>query len=127
MSKIILLVEDDTTLIDIYGLVFEKAGFAMQSCKTGEEAITKLKEVAAGSVARPDLTLLDLALPDMNGLDVLRHIRQDMAIRDLKAFILTNQDKTELVGLDELKPDNYITKANVTPTELVEIIKKTLA
>jgi len=67
--------------------------------------------------------LLDLILPDINGVEVLYEIRKNDATKDIKVFVLTNQQESEMPHSD-VKPDKFIVKANTTPTQLLDIIKE---
>src|SRR3989344_7278349 len=113
-NKKVLLVEDDSAIIDIYTIMLNKAGFDVQNVTLGQDAINAVQNK---DEAQPDVVLLDLILADMNGTDVLKAIRKDEATKHLKVFILTNQQ--ELPDMGDVKPDKFIIKANITPTKLV--------
>lgn len=117
-TKNILLVEDDAAIVDIYTIALKKAGFAVDTAGSGQEA---LKKVGAGSF---DLLILDLVLPDMNGMDVLKEVKKNERLSKMRVFIMTNQEP--LAESSKIKPDQYIIKAHITPTQLVELIKKQL-
>jgi len=121
-NKKVLLVEDDSAIIDIYTIMLNKAGFDVQNVTLGQDAINAVQNK---DEAQPDVVLLDLILADMNGTDVLKAIRKDEATKHLKVFILTNQQ--ELPDMGDVKPDKFIIKANITPTKLVEKIKEALS
>lgn len=119
--KKILLVEDDPFLIDIYTNQFKKTGYEVLISPNGESAINKVKE------EKPDLLILDIILPKMDGWEVLKTIRQDLKIKDLKIVILSN------VGEDvynekakDFDITKYIAKTKKTPSEVAEEIKKIL-
>lgn len=126
MSKKIYLIEDDSAIIDIYETVMKKAHLDVDVISSGQEAIKKIKSVAAGEEQKPDLVLMDLILPDMNGVEILREIRDNPKTKDITVFVLSNQEKLELPEGDPIKPDKFIIKANITPTQLLEVIKKEL-
>lgn len=127
MKKTILFIEDDLPTIDVYKTALEKAGFDVDPMLLGEEAIRKIKEIEQGKAKKPDLVLLDLALPDINGIEVLEEIRRQKKTKDMLVFILTNYTNKELEekGL-LLKVERYIIKTDYTPGELVKVIKKEL-
>ena len=116
--------EDDSAIADIYKTIMEKAGFDAEIFGLGREFLRGLKN-AAEEGKNPAIVLLDLILPDMNGMEVLNKIKKDEETKDIKVFILTNQDESQIPKQD-VKPDKFIVKANTTPTELVEIIKEEL-
>lgn len=120
-KKKVLLVEDDSAIIDIYETMLKKAHFDVQNVTLGQDAINAVQNK---DEAKPDIVLLDLILADMNGTEVLRAIRKDEATKHLKVFILTNQQ--ELPDMGDVKPDKFIIKANITPSQLVETIKHAL-
>ncbi len=124
-KKKVVLVEDDPAILDIYETMIKKAGYEVEVCSSGQEAIKKMQSVQAGEASRPDIVLLDLILPDVNGIEVLKEVRKHQATKDTIVFILSNQGGVELEG-QEVKPDKFIVKANITPTELIEVIKQAL-
>lgn len=125
MKKTILFIEDDLPTIDVYKTALEKAGFDVDPMLLGEEAIRKIKEIEQGKAKKPNLVLLDLALPDINGIEVLEEIRKQKKTKDMLVFILTNYTNKELEqrGLF-FKAEKYLLKTDYTPRELVELIKK---
>jgi len=127
MKKTILFVEDDIATIDVYKTALEEAGFNVEPMLLGEEAVRKIKEIEKGEAKKPDLVLLDLLLPDINGIEVLEEIRKHEKTKDLLVLILTNYSSEELEerGL-LLKAEKYILKTDCPPSELVKLIKKEL-
>ena len=124
--KKIILVEDDPAIREVYTLMIKKAKFEVEALSSGQEALTMIQQFQAGEASKPDIILLDLILPDMNGMDILAQIRKNPATKDIKVFILTNQDKAEANQVGDVKPDKFIIKANTTPTQLIELIKNEL-
>ncbi|MDH4330166.1 MAG: response regulator [Candidatus Moranbacteria bacterium] len=118
MTKI-LFVEDDPMISDIYNKKFESAGFDVISARTGGEVLAHLKK------QKFDLVLLDLVLPEMTGMDVLRKIRADHNIADTNVAIFSNLGEEEHFDeASKLGAIAYITKSAYTPSEAVEEIKK---
>lgn len=119
--KQILLVEDDPFLIDIYSQKLEKAGFKIEVVKNGENALQVLQK------RKPDLLVLDIVLPGIEGWEILRKIKKDPHLSDLKVMVLSNLGQKEEVekGL-KLGADKYLIKAHYTPSEVVKEIKKIL-
>ncbi|OGZ63904.1 MAG: hypothetical protein A3A98_01290 [Candidatus Staskawiczbacteria bacterium RIFCSPLOWO2_01_FULL_40_39] len=124
-KKNILLIEDDSAIIDIYTTMIKKADFKVEVITLGQEAIKKIKSLKSIKEV-PDIILLDLILPDINGVEVLKEIRKNNITKDGVVFILTNQQNVEFRGLDNIKPDKFIIKANITPSQLLETIKEYL-
>lgn len=127
MSKKILLIEDEIPVVDIYERVLSKAGFEAKSLTNGKEALSELQKIKHQKEAKPDLILLDLILPDINGIEILREIKSWQETRNIPVVILTNYKdaETEERG-DSLGANAYIIKTNITPEEIVDIVKKYL-
>ena len=124
--KKIILVEDDPAIIDIYRTVMRKSHFDVQVLSLGADVLKKIQDISEGAEPLPDVLLLDLILPDMNGVEILNKIRNTPATKSLKVFILTNQENAQNQLPEGVKADKIIIKANTSPTDLVEIIKKAL-
>jgi len=128
MKKLILLIEDDEMIIDVYTTALEKLGhFKTEAIKLGQNVLKWMEELKKGKAKKPDLILLDLILPDMNGLDLLRDMRKEEGIKDIPVFIITNYTSKELeeIGLD-LKSEKYLTKTKFSVRELVDMVKERL-
>src|SRR3989338_1147576 len=110
----VLIVDDDAFLLDMYSIKFKESGFLVEIAKNGEEAIAKSKSL------NPDVILLDIVMPKMDGFDVLREIKKDNLAPGAVIFILTNLGQKEDVdrGL-KLGASDYIVKAHFTPSEVV--------
>lgn len=119
--KTILLVEDDTFLIDIYKSKLKEAGFETDVAKDGEAALSRLEE------KKFDLVILDIVLPHLDGWEILKKIRTELKLKDLKVLILSNlSQKEEIEKGMELGAAKYMIKAHHTPSEVVAEIKKLL-
>lgn len=115
--KKILVVDDEPKIIQLTQDYLENAGFSVISAGDGERALAVIQ------VEKPDLVVLDLGLPGMDGLDVCRSIRKTS---NLPIIMLTARDEEtdKLVGL-ELGADDYITKP-FSPKELVARVRSVL-
>lgn len=120
-SKKILLVEDDKFLSEMYTTKLSENGFAVEVAFDGQEGLSKAKE------QKPDLILLDIVLPKIDGFEFLQHLKKDDSTKDISVIILTNLGQKEEVekGL-KLGAQDYIIKAHFTPTEVVAKVKKIL-
>jgi len=119
--KNILLVEDDPFLVDLYSTRLKVAEFEIGVATTGKEALEKLRE------RKPDLLVLDIVVPTIDGWEVLHEIRKDERFNDLKIFVLSNLDqKGDIQKAYEFGVTKYLIKAHYTPTEVIEEIKKVL-
>ena len=119
--KSILLIDNDPFLIDIYASQLKKTGYKIELASDGEIALSKIKEL------KPDLLVLDIILPKVDGWEFLKTIRQDTRLKQLKVVILSNLGQKEEVekGFD-FGAVRYFIKAEYTPKEVVEEIKKIL-
>jgi DNA-binding response OmpR family regulator len=103
--KKILLIEDDTDLFSLLRYNLEKEGFSMTGLQTGKGAIELCRQV------RPDLILLDIMLPDSDGLDICKGIRKDADLASIPVIFLTARasETDRIVGL-ELGANDYVVK-----------------
>jgi CheY-like chemotaxis protein len=119
MSKI-LVVDDVPTELEMIGRILKKAGMEVVVATNGEEAIARIQETA------PDLVILDVVMPRMNGFEVIRELRGDRKTSKLPV-VFCSQKNTEIDktwGMD-LGADAYITKP-VDPQQLVHIVERLL-
>jgi DNA-binding response OmpR family regulator len=112
-----MVVEDETSIASFVALYLKNAGYRVQSVGTGQEALDAL------SHDRPDLIVLDLMLPDIDGIEVCRRIRRGS---DIPILMLTarDEDVDKIIGL-EVGADDYLTKP-FNPRELVARVKSIL-
>ena len=115
--KTILVVEDEQKIVQLVRDYLENAGFQVDSAADGQAAVEKTRQT------KPDLLVLDLGLPGMDGLDVIRAVRRDSTV---PIIVLTarSEESDKLVGL-ELGADDYITKP-FSPKELVARVRTVL-
>ena len=117
MNSKVLVVDDDTALAEMIGIVLRAEGFEPSFCSDGSEA------VAAFHTARPDLVLLDLMLPGMDGIEVCARIREESGIPII--MLTAKSDTTDVVKGLESGADDYIVKP-FNPKELVARIRTRL-
>lgn len=121
-SKVhILLVEDDVFLSGIYQKKFEMEGFKISTADNGEKGLADAKK------KKPDIILLDILLPKMDGFSVLKALKEDAAVKDIPVILLTNLGQKDDVekGLEAGAVD-YLIKAHFKPSEIVEKVRKVL-
>jgi CheY-like chemotaxis protein len=110
----ILIVEDEDFLSDMYKIKFEQSGCSVVIAHDGLEALDLVKKV------KPDVMLLDLVLPGLDGFQVLAKIRKDPEIKNIKVFILSNLGQADEVHKGMASgADGYFIKADLTPTQLL--------
>ena len=118
----ILLVEDDPFLLGMYGTKFEIEGFSVITADNGADGLE------AADRERPDIILLDIVLPRMNGLEVLAKLKADKATAGIPVIVLTNlNQRDEIERGVSLGADDYLVKAHFSPAEVVGKIKKILS
>lgn len=116
-SKRVLIVDDDKHISELLKLYFEKDGFEVSSCYTGDAVMSMVRAVT------PDVIILDLMLPGMSGFDIMRQLRRES---DVPVLMLTARSDTldKIIGL-ELGADDYILKP-FEPKELLARVKAVL-
>ena len=121
MAKI-LLVEDDQILVHMYQNLLQNHGYDVTVAGDGEEGLKH----ALGD--HPDLILLDIRMPKMDGMTMLKKLRQDSWGKTTKVIILTNLDTTDnvLQGVIEDHPAYYLIKTNNPPEKVLEKIQEIL-
>lgn len=117
----ILIIDDDPFILDMYVLKFKEHGFLVETATDGKEGLKKIKELA------PDVVLLDVVMPLMDGFDVLRELKKETPPPAAKVILLTNLGQKEDVerGM-QLGAHDYVIKAHFTPSEVVEKAKNVL-
>lgn len=106
MGKKILVVDDEKNIVDILKLNLQKEGYTVIEAYDGAEAIEKA--LPADPAERPDLILLDVMLPEMNGFEVCRKVRDNSSVPIL--MITAREDEVDKVLGLEIGADDYITK-----------------
>lgn len=113
--KKIFLIEDDPLLIDIYSTKLKQSGFEVRVADRGETALAAVQE------AKPDLVLLDVVLPRMDGWAILANMKASPELKDIPVVILSNLGQKEEIekGLS-LGAATYLIKAHYTPSEVAQ-------
>jgi len=121
MAKKILIIEDDKFLRELISQKLLKEGYDIAEAIDGEDGVRRVKS------EQPDLVLLDLILPGIDGFEVLTKVKEDPAIASIPVIILSNLGQKEDVerGL-KLGAADYLIKAHFTPGEIIDKIKNTI-
>jgi len=121
MAKTILIIEDDKFLRELIARKLLEEDYEISEAIDGEEGIKKIKE------EKPDLVLLDLILPGIDGFEVLLRMKEDPILAQIPVIILSNLGQKDDVerGL-KLGAVDYLIKAHFTPGEIIEKIKNAL-
>jgi len=122
MAKKILFIEDEPALQKALANAFVREGFEIIQALDGETGLRLAKQ------KKPDLVLLDLILPRMDGFEVLRKLQQDQETKLIPVIVLTNlEGMGEVQKVIELGVRDYLVKTNYKLDELVEKVKATLS
>lgn len=119
----ILIIEDDSILLSMYQKLLTNHGYEVSTAMDGDVG---LKAALDG---HPDLILLDIRMPRMNGMDVLHKLRFDQWGKSVNIIILTNLDASDAIlkGIVEDKPTYYLVKANNPPEKVLEKISEVIS
>lgn len=117
----ILIADDDVTLMDMYKLRLEAEDYEVVTAADGEEAIAEIRK------EKPDLVLLDIMMPKINGLDVLAELKKDPQFKSMPVIMLTAliQDVTKVKSL-MTGADDYLMKSEVMPGEVIKKVNQVL-
>ena len=119
--KHILLVEDDQFLLNLIGPKIEREGFALTIAKNGQDGLAEVQR------SMPDLILLDIVLPDLNGFEILEKIKANEALSSIPVVILSNLGQPENIKKGkELGAIDYLVKVQHTPQDIVDKVKNLL-
>jgi|SRR5690606_18425540 len=120
MTKI-AIIEDDPVISQMYRMKFEADGFNVEMADNGQRGVALVREF------KPDIVLLDLQMPIMDGKEALAEIRKDPNSKDTPVIILTNMGLEESPKeLRQLGIHSYIVKADLTPRQVVSRVKEAL-
>jgi len=120
-ERTVVCIDDDASMIDLVHLILGARGYRVLGAMSGPDALQLVSKV------RPDLVLLDLMMPDMDGWDVYQRMRADETMRSIPVIIVTAKAQTidRVLGLNIAKVEDYITKP-FSPIELMDSISKIL-
>ncbi|MBL7164264.1 MAG: response regulator [Anaerolineales bacterium] len=120
-SRHIVYVEDDVEMIDLVKLILERKGYQVSGASGGQEGWELIKSQL------PDLVLLDLMMPDVDGWEVYQKMRDEETTKDIPVIVITAkaQNIDRVLGLHIAKVEDYITKP-FKPEDLVESVERFL-
>ncbi len=121
MKKTILLVEDNQMLLDMYTLKFSESGYTVLQANNGKDGYEIAKE------KKPDVILLDIILPQMDGFTVKENLNKSPETKKIPVFFLTNLKQDEDVKRGkELGVVDYLVKAELVPSQVLEKVENFL-
>lgn len=121
VSRQVVCIEDELEMIDLIRLILGRKGFEVIGAEGGKQGLETIREI------KPDLVLLDLMMPDMDGWEVYQQIKADDEIRNTPVIVVTAKAQSidKVLGLHIAKVDDYISKP-FSPQELMESVEKVL-
>jgi two-component system response regulator VicR len=121
-KRVVVCIEDEPEMIDLVKLILEQHNFEVFGAVGGEEGLEQIKQID------PDLVLLDLMMPGMDGWEVYQKMKASEMMRQIPVIIVTAKAQSidKVLGLHIAKVDDYVTKP-FGPKDLVESVQKVLA
>jgi two-component system response regulator VicR len=117
----ILCIEDEPEMIDLIRLILERKGFEVIGAVGGQEGLDVVRR------EKPDLVLLDLMMPDVDGWEVYRQMKADQELKNISVIVVTAKAQSidKVLGLHIAKVDDYVTKP-FGPGDLLESVNRVL-
>lgn len=120
-KKVVLVVDDDRTLLNLYRRLFELSGIDALIASDGEEGLKMIRN------EKPDFVVLDIRMPKIDGIEMLRLMRGDKSLKQIPVLILTNFDLEEYrEAIKDLGVVDFIVKADIEPKEIVKKVEEYL-
>ena len=117
----VLIIEDEEMLVNMYISKFEKEGYDAFKAENGRIGLEQAKTV------KPDIILLDIMMPEMDGFMVLKDLKSDTSTKNIPVIMLTNLGQEEDIEKgNKLGASDYLVKANLTPAQVVDKVKEVL-
>lgn len=121
-KKFIFIVEDDKAYVSVYKTKLESEGYEVVIVERGDLVISELRK------RKPDLVILDLVLPQKTGFAILKEIRSDSGLKDIRVIVASNlSQEGDREKIKKLGALDYLIKSEISIFELIEKIKKALA
>jgi len=122
IKKKVVCVEDESEIIDLIRLILGRKGFDLTGATGGLEGLETIRRV------KPDLVLLDLMMPDMDGWEVYQQMKADPELKNIPVIVVTAKAQSidKILGLHIAKVDDYVTKP-FGPQELLQSVKRVLS
>ncbi len=120
--RVVCIIEDEPGMIELVSLILKSRGFEVHGAVGGQEGLEMVARI------QPDLVLLDLMMPDINGWDVYQQMKADERMKDIPVIVVTAKATSidRVLGLHIAKVQDYITKP-FSPNQLVQAIKRVLS
>lgn len=118
----VVCIEDEPEMIDLVKLILSRKGFDVSGARSGQEGLQLIERL------RPDLVLLDLMMPDMDGWEVYQRMKANPALNQIPVIVVTAKAQSidKMLGLHIAKVDDYLTKP-FGPSDLLNSVEKVLS
>ncbi len=122
ISKRVIYFEDDKDMVELVRIILGREGYQVEGIAEGQAGIKAVQQNS------PDVILLDLMLPDMDGWEIFRQLKHDESTADIPVIVITAKAQSidKVLGLEIAKVDDYISKP-FRPNELVDRVEEVLA
>ncbi len=122
ISKKVIYFEDDKDMVELVRIILGREGYQVEGIAEGQAGIKAVQQNS------PDVILLDLMLPDMDGWEIFRQLKHDESTADIPVIVITAKAQSidKVLGLEIAKVDDYISKP-FRPNELVDRVEEVLA
>lgn len=115
------MVEDNQALVDVYTITFKHQNYTIEVARDGEECLQRIKTI------KPDIVLLDVMMPNLNGIQTLEKLKADEETKKIPVIMLSNIVETDQeTKAKELGAAGYLIKSHMLPMEIVGVVKDTL-
>ena len=120
-QKKVLITEDEEVLLRMYSLKFTNQGFKVVQADNGAKGLELAKKEL------PDIILMDIIMPQLDGFEVLKELKKDQKTKNIPVIMLSNLGQEEDIKRgQELGAADYLVKANMTPMQVVDKVKEVL-
>lgn len=121
----IFFVEDEPDIMELYRMAFEDQGnFMVESMSNGRDVLRRLGDFRTGKAEKPDAMILDIVLPDISGLEILKEVRRDSFFDKVPVIMFTNYSSDKMrEEVRGIRNTTYILKADTAPNMLVAIVR----
>jgi len=122
MSHKLAIIEDDPAISQMYRMKFESEGYKVETAENGKIGLDMIEKMT------PDMVLLDLMMPEMNGDEMLEIMRATEWGKDIPVIVLTNMGEQEIPAkIEKLGINAFVLKAEMTPKQVEELVKKEIS
>ncbi len=120
----VFFVEDEPDIVELYRIAFEEGGFQMESLSNGKDVLKRLKDFENDAAEKPNAMILDILLPDISGMEILKEVRKNPVFDQIPIVMFTNYSSDKIrEEIKGIKNTSYILKTDTAPDMLVAIVR----